>query len=371
MANLITQLRVSGVIKKLIPPQLRSAVYMLFKDVLDRRLWQAEHDRIVASAHHAGAVSGISGRKVGLIWDRMLRHSFYEAACIELGINYEIVNPYEPGWESRVERSDRVVWFVRPFVQTAEGKRFYDEIAARIDRMPGKRLYPSLLELQLFESKIRQAEWLQKNGISAPKAWIFRTRDDAMNFARTAELPVVFKTDMGAEALGVRIVRQREAVLQLVCQCFSKGFHLPRTREAQKDVVMFQEFVPEAREWRVTCIGGSWFAHRKGRIGDFHSGSKIIEYENPPVELLEYCRDIVEKGKFRAIAIDVLESVDKKYMAIELQTYFGCNRPHMMEIDGKRGRYLHGDGIWKFEEGDFNRNNSCNLRIQDGLANGL
>ena len=36
-----------------------------------------------------------------------------------------------------------------------------------------------------------------------------------------------------------------------------------------------------------------------------------------------------------------------------------------MLVDGEPGRYIHSDGEWIFESGDFNNNESFDLRVKN------
>jgi len=46
---------------------------------------------------------------------------------------------------------------------------------------------------------------------------------------------------------------------------------------------------------------------------------------------------------------------------------FGQSDPHQMIIDGMPGRYFISAGKWQFEEGDFNTNESYDLRLENAL----
>ncbi|OVE74451.1 hypothetical protein BVX94_00225 [bacterium B17] len=297
----------------------------------------------------------------------MLRHSYYEAACMELGVPYEVIDISGAYWIDLIQKSSCDLFLARPFVLNTKGKAMYDERLRILSEELNKSVFPSVKSLWLYESKRRGADWLKANDISQPETWVFFDQSKALDFAENANLPVVFKTDIGSEALGVQIVRDRSQLFELIKACFGKGYlpsrHEPRDR--QWNCIIFQDFIPDAKEWRVVRIGNSYFGHRKGKVGDFHSGSKIIEFDDPPHDLLDFMRNITEKGSFKSMAADVLESSDGKYYVIELHTYFGCNEPNVMLVDNKPGRYLFDDKDgWLFEEGEFNRNASCNLRVE-------
>jgi hypothetical protein len=129
---------------------------------------------------------------------------------------------------------------------------------------------------------------------------------------------------------------------------------------------LFQEYIPDAIEWRIERIGNSFFGHQKVKKGDFHSGTKLMRWERPPRRLLEFCRDITEIGSFMSMDLDIFETKDGKYLVSELQAVFGVKGPPTeMYIDGKPGRFVFDkySNSWQFEEGYFCQNACCNLRV--------
>ena len=361
-------IRARGLTARL-PAWMRDLGYRLVGGYsLDRVLWQREYDDVLAQARRVPTNAGI--RPVGIVRDIMLKHSYYEAACLELGIAYSLVDITGDDWKSKLASAEFPVVFARPFVLSPEGKAIYDVRLRAMVEETGYNVFPDLTSLLLYESKHRTTEWLQAHGIPMPATRLFHDRESAMAFVEGAALPLVFKTDLGSETAGVRILWSRRDAGRLVDACFGGGFRLPgRMRHVtQRGSMLLQEYVPDAREWRIVRIGDSFFGHRKGKKGEFHSGSKIIEFDTPPDRLFDFCRDITGKGGFRSMAIDILEPPDGRYLVIEMHAYFGCNSPHVMAVNGVPGRFLHEQGRWRFEQGDFNRNNSCNLRVEYALA---
>ena len=353
-------------IKRCLPSWLLRGFHNLVgADAINRARWNREHANVLSRALRVPVRADLP--RLGIVKDVMMRHSYYEAACLELGVPYDLVDITGPDWVDAVRRTDCAAYLVRPYVLTSSGKRLYDDrVRIMADEM-GKRIFPSVKSLWLYESKRRGAGWLEANGVPHPKTWCFNDRGAALAFGATCTLPVLFKTDLGSEATGVRLLRRRADLLALVKRCFSKG-----VAAAGYDVsgnvtgeLLLQEFIPDAREWRMVRIGNSYFGHRKGKAGDFHSGSKIIEFDTPPEALLRFVKDVTDKGPFENMSLDILETPNGDYLVIELHCYFGCNSPHVMRIGSEPGRYRynHDSDSWTFEPGDFNRNASCNLRI--------
>ncbi|MFX0203942.1 MAG: hypothetical protein ACFFCW_48210, partial [Candidatus Hodarchaeota archaeon] len=51
----------------------------------------------------------------------------------------------------------------------------------------------------------------------------------------------------------------------------------------------------------------------------------------------------------------------------EMQCFFGSENPHQMIITGTPGRYVYEKSKWIFEQGNFNTNNSYDLRLEHVL----
>ena len=65
--------------------------------------------------------------------------------------------------------------------------------------------------------------WFKANGIPHADTWVFYNKDEALEFARTAELPLVFKPDRGSGATGVRIFRDRKQLRWHIERYFRVG----------------------------------------------------------------------------------------------------------------------------------------------------
>ena len=136
-----------------------------------------------------------------------------------------------------------------------------------------------------------------------------------------------------------------------------------RDQDIQKNVVLIQQYIPHDYEWRCAKIGESYFAYKKLRIGYKASGSKQFEYGAPPLELLDFTKNLCEKFNFNFMAIDIFY-VNGKILVNELQTIFGHKNSYICKVDDKPGRYVYKNNQWYFEAGDFNTNESYDLRLK-------
>jgi hypothetical protein len=335
-------------------------------EAYNRRKWRAEDP--YADAEEVSTYPAKVDVRLGIIKEFTHAHKDYMGACCDLGVPYKILDLSRPDWITVMQNSGCDAFLVCPSCELSVWKRMYDERLRVMVEDMGKIIYPSYNELWFYESKRRMCYWLQAHGISHPQTWIFYNFSDAMEFTRNTELPIVFKSDFGSAASGVRVFRSRLLLRRYIKRCFGKG--IVRKDEDPRDrswgSVLLQEYLADAKEWRMIRIGDSYFGHQKLRKGNFHSGSRIYGWYDPPRELLDFTREITEEGKFTSMCIDILETMNGNYYVNELQSLFGASQPHQMRVNGKPGRYIYDSQKkhWQFEEGEFNTNGSCNLRIK-------
>jgi len=139
-----------------------------------------------------------------------------------------------------------------------------------------------------------------------------------------------------------------------------------RARDVQKDIVVIQEYIEHNFEWRCVRIGESYFAYKKLKSNGKASGSKLFEYGPPPVELLDYTKKLCEKFNFQFMAVDLFHNPQGIFVN-ELQTLFGHKNPYICMVNDIPGRYVYQSGMWQFEAGDFNTNESYDLRLSTAL----
>jgi glutathione synthase/RimK-type ligase-like ATP-grasp enzyme len=306
--------------------------------------------------------------RLGIIKSHNFWHQYYSAACRELGVPYCTIDIERDDWMDQVRSSGCDLFLVWPTPFLSIWKQLYDERLAIIAGPLGKLVYPDLQAMWIYESKRRMNYWLAATGFPRPETWVFYDRREAMRFAETADLPIVTKTDLGSMASGVWIIRSRWQLRRAVRRAFGSGI-VPRgsdRRDAQWGNIIFQRFVPGAREWRIIRIGDSYFGYEKLQVGDFHSGTAKWRYVRPPDELLNLTRELTDRGGFTSMSVDILVDEAGDFFVNELQGVFGMLNDYACMVEGKVGRMLRDTqtGRWRFEEGDFCRNRMCNLRVQ-------
>jgi len=313
-------------------------------------------------------------------------------------VDYRIVNLTTTNWLEKIQSAPFDILLTKPGGLTAGYKQLYDERVYILERLLGYILYPSAEEIFIYENKRFFSEWLRANLIPHPATHVFYSIDEAVEFLQKTTFPLVAKVNIGASGSGVSIFHNKFECENYIRQTFmgkgapqrsgpnltkggliKRGMHyvfnpsdirrkldIYRTKRnnLQTGFVIFQDYIPHDFEWRVVRIGDSFFAHKKLKIGDKTSGSTLKGYNNPPLELFDFVKDITDKYQMLSQAVDIFEDPKQGYLVNEMQCMFGQSDPYQMLVDGKPGRYRHINGQWWFEEGNFARNACFDLRLE-------
>lgn len=326
-------------------------------------------------------------------------HYLWIKACEKFSqeVSYRIVDLTSSKWLEAIQSEPFDYLLAKPGAFTSPFKLLYDERIHILSHVLGYSVFPSPTEVFIYENKRFLSFWLKANKIPHPKTEVFYFKHEADAFLKNCNFPLVAKVNIGASGNGVRIVRSLADARAYVEDVFSgkgaakntgpnlsKGNLLGRSlkyflnpmglikklrrynavaSDRQTDFVLFQEFIPHDYEWRVVRIGNSFFAHKKMVRGEMASGSLIKGYDNPPIELFDFVKEITDKHSLYSQAIDIFES-PMGFLVNEMQCIFGQSDPYQMLVDGKPGRFVYNSNKWHFEEGDFNGNESFDLRVQ-------
>jgi len=328
-------------------------------------------------------------------------HQFWVQACQkrEREIVYTVIDLSKSNWFEKVLEEETDYFLAKAPATTRSSQQMYDERLYIIANVLNFPVYPSFEEVLIYENKRMLCYWLEANQIPHPKTWIFYTRGEALDFSEHCKFPVAAKTSIGASGSGIKILGNKKEILQYIEKAFSsKGItrkwginwrkgdlgirllnrlkNLPgfirymhkkkvdATIEPQKWHVIFQEYIQSDFEWRCVRIGDSFFGHKKlARWGEMKSGTSKVSWDPPPVRLLDFVKAVTDKRNFLSQAVDIFEDSRGNYLVNELQAFWGAKNPHQMIIDGKPGRYILKEDQWIFEEGEFNTNNSYDLRL--------
>jgi glutathione synthase/RimK-type ligase-like ATP-grasp enzyme len=329
---------------------------------------------------------------------------FWIRACkkYEEKVEYRIVNLIQNSWLDEIQRLPFDVLLSKPGGLLAKYKQLYDERIYILGNILGYKIFPSPLEVFLYENKRFLSFWLKANRIPHPLTNVFYDQKEAQNNINVYKFPLVAKTNIGASGSGIKILKSKNEALKYIKDTFKgrgspqrigpnldkggilwRGFHyvlcpsdiskklnvyMAKASNLQKDFVIFQEYIPHEFEWRVVRIGDSYFAHKKLKKGEKASGTLLKVYDNPPLELFDFVKDITDKHHLYSQAIDIFES-SRGYLVNEMQCIFGQSDSYQMLVNKTSGRYRYLNNEWKFEEGDFASNQCYDIRLDFVLNN--
>ena len=322
-------------------------------------------------------------------------------SCRKREIQNDIIDLTKEDWFESATKYDYSLYLTRPPCKISKFIPLYLERVRILNAYLGKVFFPDIQEIEIYENKRYLSFFLTAHKIPSPRTWVFYYKEEAFEFVKRKEnFPLVGKTNNGAAGSGVVFLKNKNSAEEYVLNAFSrKGIrrrfgpnrmtgsskkwllkaitapsyarmkikeYFEISDDSQRGFVIFQEFIPHHFEWRVVKIGDSYFAHKKACVGLMASGTKEKIYDNPPVELFDFVKSLCEKHKFNTMAVDLFES-DRGFLVNEMQTIFGQSDAYQMLVDGKIGRYRYINQKWVFEEGDFNTNESYDLRLEVAL----
>ena len=324
----------------------------------------------------------------------------WEIACSKIGLEYYSLDISLHNWLEIINRYKPDLILLKPPGDIEINKIMFDERIYILSQILKYKTFPLYQENIIYENKKMLSYYLDALGIPHPKTYVFYNKEEAIEYLYDAKYPVVMKSSIGASGTGVFICKSIKEANKYVDRAFSKkgipmyigpnkvtgnikkwlkkAINNPNyakqrissysiiSKGRTKNIIIIQEYIPHGYEWRVIKIGESYFAHQKVKYKDKCSGTKGINYVNPPLELLDFVKEICAKNNLYSVAIDIFE-YNNLYLVNEIQTIFGHVQDHILEVDGKPGRYLYNNNQWTFEEGNFNTNESYDLRLECAL----
>jgi hypothetical protein len=221
------------------------------------------------------------------------------------------------------------------------------DILPVVEKACGVKCYPNLASGWHYDDKVKQYFLLKAHGFPITQSWVFYERRAALDWAKEAVYPVVFKLRGGAGSTGVMLVRTRRAAEKLIRRMFGRGIHPARffagdsvrikhfsvyrelhlvagnmyrwskgldvspSYQVHKNYVLFQKFLSGNEcDTRVTVIGNRAFGFRRiVRKNDFRaSGSGRIDYTAASIDLrcVQAAFQVSRAMGFQSMAYDFL-----------------------------------------------------------------
>lgn len=289
-----------------------------------------------------------------------------------LGIEGSVFDLSKDDFHDSILAAGERILLIRPMHFTNQQRQMFWEKTDPLYDVSDRSVFPARAALRIYEAKRELAYFLKINRIPHPETHVFYNMEEALSFASTCKMPQVFKTNTGAGATGVEILRDRHELTRLIRDIFLRHY-VKRSLSDYRDIdyghVILQEFISPVREFRVIKIGSSWFGHEKmpSEKSELMSGSGVNAWTPPPFDLLDFCDALAKRFDFTTMCFDIFKSGDGPYLVNELQTWFGSYDNSQMYLDGVPGRYVRVGTSWKFEVGYFNQFRSLPLIIVSAL----
>jgi len=306
---------------------------------------------------------------MGVFSDQSYTYTYNIAACRDLRVRFRVLDITASDWLQNVRNSECDAFMATPTTLLSDWRQMCEERLWVVSEDLKKMLCPTFRELFLWESKRRMRDWLVAHNIPHPQTWVYSDREQAREFCRNADYPMVCKTNRGAASSGIFVLRGRRAAERMVDLAFSKGLmgRSADARDREWGSILFQEYIPHDFEWRIVRTGDSFMCRKKVRLGDFASGSGEIGWSAPLPGMLDFARKVTDTGAFRCMTVDLFQSNRKQdeypYLVNELQAIIGFRDVPNNEHTG-RWKFLPDSAGWIFEPGCFHQNACANLRVQ-------
>ena len=238
------------------------------------------------------------------------------AYCMANEISYKLVDCYNSDIIQQLSDCDALMWHFNH--NSPKASKFAKQLLFSV-QSSGKKTFPDYNTVWHFDDKVAQKYLLESIGAPLVHSYVFYDKREALDWAKKATLPKVFKLRNGASSDNVRLVKTRKEAYRKIKKSFGKGFRQYNALNSLKeryrkyrlgkttvwDVMKgfirliyttdyarvtgrevgycyFQDFIPGNKyDIRVVVVGDKAFAiKRMVRQNDFRaSGSGNIFYE--------------------------------------------------------------------------------------------
>ncbi|MDM1344686.1 hypothetical protein HXZ95_10605 [Acinetobacter pseudolwoffii] len=277
--------------------------------------------------------------------------------CKVKGISYILVNAFDNDIVDQVSDCDVFMWHHHHAqykdVLTAKRILFALEHA-------GIKVFPDLKTGWHFDDKVAQKYLLEAIGAPLVPSYIFYDKQQALDWAKEASYPKVFKLKGGAGASNVKLVKNYSEIVNLINKAFGKGFsqfdrfgyfveqfnkfkkgkgsfigvlkgiirvfnipYFAKQQSRERGYIYFQEFIPgNDSDIRVIIVGNKAFAiKRMVRENDFRasgSGSIIYDHSQIDIRCIDLAFKINHKINSTSIAFDFIFDNNGNPLVVEI-----------------------------------------------------
>ncbi|MDD3563782.1 MAG: hypothetical protein PHR32_08930 [Candidatus Cloacimonetes bacterium] len=269
-------------------------------------------------------------------------------------IPHTIIDLKKSDWLEQCEDLDIIV-----VAYESEPSRL-NELQAKIgilDTYHGKLCYPSAKDLWSYEDKVRIFYLVKEHGLGHADTFISHDYEEAVEYTKKANYPLVSKIKTGSCSRGVELVKDKKRALQIVKQNFGLGRKALWTYSFEKDYVYFQEFIKDASyDLRISIVGDIIAGYQRRMPGkDFRaSGAGLMARALLPQGAIMDALALKEKWDATVLGVDFVDSNNsQEHKIIEASISMGLDYPEYLENDGKRVFYVNTPQGVEMREGCF------------------
>ena len=265
--------------------------------------------------------------------------------CENTGLPYKLVNFRSSDIIEQLKECDLVMWH---FHQGSPIDNLFAKQLLYSLQLSGKKVFPDFNTVWHFNDKLGQKYLFEALGVPMPETFVFYKKKEAIEWARTAVFPKVFKLRGGASSQNVYLIKGYAQAVRYIRRSFGRGFanynafrsiserwrkfrmgtsnlrdviegvirifyppEYSRIMGRERGYIMFQEYIPNRdHDIRIIVIGNRALAiKRMVRENDFRaSGSGILQYDKKlfSKELISLAFDIASRIKAQSVAMDFL-----------------------------------------------------------------
>lgn len=297
--------------------------------------------------------------KIGLVMDESEKydgynwHDSYAEEFKKLGDQVLFLDFKKSDWfkKIKVSKPDIIMWRAWHRPDDRDDAKTKIQLIEKLLKIP---IFPNWNMYASYDNKIMQHTLLNELGFEMPKTWIFRDKNEALEFVKKVKFPLVSKCSQGACGDNVHKIENENELKEHIKQAFSKKgikTYFPWIR--QRGYVYLQEYIESAKDLRIITIGNKvelafWRENRNSWKHNIAGGGSINP-NNIPEEAKKMSLELSKKLSFHWCAFDIMMKREKPVI-LEFSSIFGFSRSGHYEkyfgnenafILKKQAKYLH------------------------------
>ena len=238
------------------------------------------------------------------------------------GVRVKWVNLLSDNYLNEVSGCNGLMW---RWLHNWQDKQSARPILCTIQEYLKVPTFPDVKTCWHYDEKVSQYYLLSAVKAPMPRTWVFWDKETAIEWAESADYPVVFKLSVGAGSSNVLLIRTKSEALNLIMASFTTGIYpytmnefrseitqpQPPHLKPEFDYIYFQEYLSgNAFDTRITIIGNRAFGYRRfNRPDDFRaSGSGLIDHDMSKIDkkCVSIAFKISEQCNFSSMAYDFI-----------------------------------------------------------------